>query len=108
MRRAPLSRATPMNASASFAATTSVSLPTSSATYSSSGCTAMARFAGSVHGVVVQITSEGVGAFGASGSGATSGNFTYTDCVRCSSYSTSACASAVLSCMHQCTGFRPL
>ena len=36
----------------------------------------MARLAGSVHGVVVQITSDGFGAFDASRSGATGGNFT--------------------------------
>ena len=68
----------------------------------------MARLAGSVHGVVVQITRLGLGADGASGSDVTSGNFTYTDGVRCSSYSTSACARAVLSYMHQCTGLSPL
>src|SRR5213592_2352012 len=64
------------------------------------GCTAMARLAGSVHGVVVQITRD-AGAPAAAGSGATSGNLTYTDGVRCSSYSTSAWASAVLQYMHQ-------
>src|SRR5216117_514854 len=75
-RRAPVSRATSVNASASLAATTRVSPPTSSATYSSSGCTAMARSAGSVHGVVVQITRLGFGADGSPGSGVSSGNFT--------------------------------
>ena len=50
----------------------------------------MARLAGNVHGVVVQITSDGFGAEGAGGSAPTSGKRTYTDGVRWSSYSTSA------------------
>src|SRR5262245_1893609 len=105
-RGASATPAIPANASASLAATTSVSPPTRKATYSSSGWTAMARLAGSVHGVVVQITAD-TGP-GTPSSGVSKGNFTYTDGVRCSSYSTSAWASAVLQCMHQCTGFRPL
>ena len=70
----------------------------------------MARFAGSVQGVVVQMMAKaGRPASAPASAGAvTSGNFTYTDGVRCSSYSTSAWASAVLQCMHQCTGLRPL
>ena len=48
------------------------------------------------------------GKAGADGSGPVSGKRTYTEGVRCSSYSTSAWASAVLQCMHQCTGLRPL
>src|SRR5215813_9136022 len=103
----PVSFAVLTSPSASVAATISTSLSARSATYSSAGCTAMARLAGSVHGVVVQITSD-AGAPPAAGSGATSGNLTYTDGVRWSSYSTSAWASAVLQYMHQCTGFKPL
>src|SRR5947207_11524671 len=74
--RAPWRLAVVTKASASLAATTSVSPPWASATYASSGGTATARFAGSVHAVVVQITREGAGAFGAAGSAPTSGNLT--------------------------------
>src|SRR3990172_6254577 len=107
-RRASRSFAVLVNGSASAAATISVSPPVSSATYSSPGCTATARLAGSVQGVVVQTTSDGVGAEASSGGGATSGNLTYTDGVRCSSYSTSAWARAVLQHMHPWTGLSPL
>src|SRR2546430_5092476 len=61
----------------------------------------MARLAGSVHGVVVQTTANArrPASFAWSSAGTdVSGNFTHTEGVRCSSYSTSACASAVLQC----------
>src|SRR5262245_21043343 len=95
-RRGDARPASAANASTSLAAATGGPPVPAGATYSSSGWTATARLAGSVHGVVVQITSEGRGADGAAGSGATSGKRTYTDGVRWSSYSTSAWASAVL------------
>ncbi len=62
----------------------------------------MARLAGSVHGVVVQITSRAARprSFG-SGSGAVRSKATWIDGEVCSSYSTSASASAVRSVMHQ-------
>jgi len=71
----------------------------------------MARLAGSVHGVVVQTTANArrPTSFAWSSAGTdVSGNFTHTEGVRCSSYSTSACASAVLQCIHQWTGLSPL
>ena len=84
--------------------------PTSSATYFSLGFTATARLAGSVHGVVVQMTIDGRGR-GRRGPGRRrrrAGTSRRPTASRCSSYSTSAWASAVLQCMHQCTGLRPL
>ncbi len=51
------------------AATISVSLPSVAATYSTSGCTATAVFETSVHGVVVQISSEALPASGPDVSG---------------------------------------
>ena len=92
-------------------ATTYTSSPFASATYSCAGCTAIARFAGKVHGVVVQITAKArrLPSTDWSSDGTdVIGNLTQTDGVLWSSYSTSACASAVRQCMHQWTGFRPL
>ena len=77
--------------------------------YSTSGWTAIARFAGSVHGVVVQISRPG-----APGSrtlnralnspGFSAGNSTHTLGSSRSAYSSSASASAVRLAMLQCTG----
>ena len=79
---------------------------------SPSGCTAIARLAGSVHGVVVQMTQmRGPAAErrGERGRGGRSpGSARRPRACVWSSYSTSAWASAVLQCMHQWTGFRPL
>ena len=98
-------------ATASGRATISHSPSTSRAVYVSVGCTAMARFAGKVQGVVVQMTSDALRpprASARAGLAVATGNFTYTVGEVSSSYSTSAWASAVLQCMHQCTGLRPL
>ncbi len=78
--------------------------PVSTATYSKSGCRAMAKLAGRVHGVVVQITMET--SFPANTGydllrSEIMGNFTKIEGDVCSSYSTSASASAVLHEMHQ-------
>ena len=66
-------------------------------TYVKLGCATIARFAGSVHGVVVQITSAARWPW----TGSTSGIRTYTDGDVLSLYSISASASAVLSRVHQ-------
>src|SRR4030095_6867254 len=87
-------------------ATMKTSSPCSTATYSSAGLNAIPRFAGSVQGVVVQMTiltlrlARPGSTFTASGNG----NFTYTDGLVWSSYSTSASARAVWSKIHQWTG----
>src|SRR5258706_10627939 len=60
----------------------------------------MARFAGNVHGVVVQISAN-------SSSRPLTGNLTYTLGDLWSAYSTSASASAVRQVAHQYTGFLP-
>ena len=74
----------------------------------------MARFAGIVHGVVVQISTEarfpaaaGKRAAKSAALSAASGNSTWIDGETCDSYSTSASASAVRQWMHQWTGFLP-
>ena len=66
----------------------------------------MARLAGSVHGVVVQMTTES-GCAGASclAAGSATGKATQTECERLSLYSISASASAVWHGMDQYTGF---
>src|SRR5690606_6987712 len=84
--------------SSNGAATSTRSAPRSATAYSISGCTATARLAGSVQGVVVQMTtesglSEGSPNFCASASG--TGNFTQIEGDTCSLYSISASASAV-------------
>src|SRR3989338_8770605 len=70
--------------------------------YSNSGCMAMATFAKSVHGVVVQITKLVLP------SPSFILNLTYIEEDFLSSYSTSASASAVSQAAHQLTGFRSL
>ena len=82
--------------------------------YSKSGCRLSAWFAGSVQGVVVQITaapapSGSVGRPKAAASFARSVNANATSTARSvrSAYSTSASASAEPQSKHQLTGFRP-
>jgi hypothetical protein len=98
----------PARAPTSAAATTSIRPPSSTATYSCSGCTATARLAGSVHGVVVQMAAAGAErpASGVGG-GSTNGYATYAEGDVMSAYSTSASASAVVHDAHQSTGFFP-
>src|SRR5690625_6374338 len=76
------------------------SSPNASNSYSSSGCSAMAKFDGRVHGVVVQMTTEifrpSAASFNHCGA-ATKSNFTYTLGALYGAYSTSASASAVRS-----------
>ena len=88
---------------------------TSYAPYSKSGWNAMARFDGMVQGVVVQIktdtgrpASAGTRVSASARLASLSGNSTVIDGDTCGSYSTSASASAVRQCVHQCTGFLPL
>ena len=90
------------------------SSPVCTNTYVSSGFKATAWFAGKVHGVVVQITTDTLALFAASGTrlaksaASTTLKRTSIENEVLSAYSTSASANAEPQSVHQCTGFAPL